>query len=96
MFINTVTHRTVDVTLLPIQPWARRLERKRPAGRVSPQGGQEYLYEPSPQAVLDILLPRYVDVAVYRALLEAKTSEFASRMTAMRNASDNAQELIER
>ncbi|MFS8609672.1 MAG: F0F1 ATP synthase subunit gamma, partial [Gammaproteobacteria bacterium] len=44
--------------------------------------------------VLDILLPRYVDIAIYRALLEAKTSEFASRMTAMRNASDNAQELI--
>lgn len=94
-FINTVTHRTVDVPLLPIQSLDQMAEEGM-GGRPGGQEGavREYLYEPSPQAVLDILLPRYVDVAVYRALLEAKTSEFASRMTAMRNASDNAQELI--
>ncbi|HEY8531512.1 MAG TPA: ATP synthase F1 subunit gamma [Limnochorda sp.] len=93
-FINTVTHRTVDVPLLPIQSLEQMAEERvgRPGDREATV--QEYLYEPSPQAVLDILLPRYVDIAIYRALLEAKTSEFASRMTAMRNASDNAQELI--
>lgn len=94
-FINTVTHRTVDVTLLPIQTLGQAAGEEEAGGAGEPPGAvEEYLYEPSPQSVLDILLPRYVDVAVYRALLEAKTSEFASRMTAMRNASDNAQELI--
>ncbi|MEW6045875.1 MAG: ATP synthase F1 subunit gamma [Bacillota bacterium] len=54
-----------------------------------------YIYEPSLDAVIGVLLERYIDVEVYRALLEAKASEHGARMTAMRNASDNAQEMIE-
>lgn len=54
-----------------------------------------YIYEPSPEAVIGVLLERYVDVEVFRALLEAKASEHGARMTAMRNASDNAEEMIE-
>lgn len=54
-----------------------------------------YIYEPSIHAVLEVLLARYVAVEVYRALLEAKASEHGARMTAMRSASDNVQDLIE-
>ncbi|HEY8418541.1 MAG TPA: ATP synthase F1 subunit gamma [Limnochordales bacterium] len=54
----------------------------------------EYIYEPSPADVLGLLLPRHVDMQVYRALLEAKASEHAARMRAMRAATDNATEMI--
>jgi len=54
----------------------------------------EYIYEPSPAEVLGLLLPRHVDMQVYRALLEAKASEHAARMRAMRAATDNAAEMI--
>ena len=53
-----------------------------------------YIYFPSPSAVVGVLVARYVEVEVYRALLEAKAAEHGARMAAMRNASDNAEELI--
>ncbi|MDN5347034.1 MAG: F-type H+-transporting ATPase subunit gamma [Clostridia bacterium] len=64
-----------------------------PAGKEAEAPG-EYLYEPSPATVLGALLPRYVEVQVYRALLEAKASEHGARMTAMDNATENAAEMI--
>ena len=54
----------------------------------------EHLYEPSMQGVLDAILPRHVTVQTYKALLEAEASEFGARMTAMDNASRNAEEMI--
>lgn len=54
----------------------------------------DFVYEPEPRAVLDALLPRYVESQVYQAVLENLASEQAARMAAMRNASDNATELI--
>jgi F-type H+-transporting ATPase subunit gamma len=57
--------------------------------------GVEYIYEPKPSVVLGELLPRYVEMKVYHAILELVASEQSARMVAMRNASDNAQELIE-
>lgn len=54
----------------------------------------EYVYEPSKERVLDILVPRYAETLIFRALLEAKACEHGARMVAMRNASDNAQEMI--
>lgn len=56
--------------------------------------GPEYIYEPSAAEVLNMLLPRHVDMQVYRTLLEAKASEHASRMRAMRSATDNAGDMI--
>jgi F-type H+-transporting ATPase subunit gamma len=55
----------------------------------------DFIYEPEPRAVLDALLPRYVEAQVYQAVLENLASEQAARMAAMRNASDNATELID-
>jgi F-type H+-transporting ATPase subunit gamma len=54
-----------------------------------------YIYEPSAQAVLDALLPRYVEARVFTAMLEATASEHAARRRAMKAATDNASELIE-
>ncbi|HLS89144.1 MAG TPA: ATP synthase F1 subunit gamma [Sphingobacteriaceae bacterium] len=53
-----------------------------------------YIYEPDRQRVFDDLLPKSVEIRVYRMLLEAKASEYAFRMRAMKNATDNAEELI--
>lgn len=54
----------------------------------------EYLYEPGPDALLDAILPRFIELQVYQALLEARASEESARMVAMRNATENAKELI--
>ncbi len=53
-----------------------------------------YNYEPSPKAIINHLLPLYVENTLYGFILEAKASEHASRMTAMKSATDNAEELI--
>jgi F-type H+-transporting ATPase subunit gamma len=60
-----------------------------------PEPIPQYLYEPSPEQLLDALLPRYVEARVFTALLEASASEHASRRRAMKAATDNASELIE-
>jgi F-type H+-transporting ATPase subunit gamma len=52
-------------------------------------------YEPDPEAILARLVPDYVEISLYRALLESSASELGARMTAMRNASENAAEVIE-
>ena len=54
-----------------------------------------YIYEPDGRAVLEQLLPRYVDMQVYQAMLEANASEQSARMVAMRNATDNAFEMVD-
>ncbi|MBI2638298.1 ATP synthase F1 subunit gamma [Candidatus Peregrinibacteria bacterium] len=56
---------------------------------------REYLFEPSPDRVLEMLLPRLTEMQVYQAILEAAASEHSARMFAMRNASDNASEFID-
>src|SRR5438093_10337558 len=58
------------------------------------KGTTEFLFEPSPEAVLGELLPHYINFQVYQILLEAKASEHSARMVAMKNATDNAQQLI--
>jgi len=52
-------------------------------------------YEPDPEEILKRLVPDYVEISIYRALLESTASEHGARMTAMRNASENAGELIQ-
>lgn len=83
-FVNAITQRQTITRLLPLSaPEAK------PEGVVS-----EYIFEPTPEAVLDALLPRYVSTLVYRALLEARASEEGARMTAMEAATKNADEMI--
>ena len=85
-FINTVQQVPVTVPILPVEP---------PASEDGADGGEaQYIFEPSPQEVLADLLPRYVDLLVYQAVLEAAASEQSARMVAMRNATDAANEMI--
>jgi F-type H+-transporting ATPase subunit gamma len=86
-FISTLSQRPEVRTILPV---------------VQPQMGEEqrisndeYLFEPSPEAVLHQLLPHYVAIDLYRAVLENNASEESARMVAMRSATDNANELID-
>ena len=83
-FITTLTQRPVIEQLLPVEP----VKRER-------QEDIEYIYEPSSQFVLGELLPRFVETQVYHALLDSIASEQSARMVAMRNASENANELIQ-
>ena len=55
----------------------------------------DFIFEPSPEAVLADLLPSYVEITIYRAILEGMASEHGARMTAMRAASDAADEMID-
>ncbi len=81
-FVNTLTQRPVVKQLLPIE---------RPA-----EGGQyaDYIFEPSPREVLEQLLPRYAEIQLYQAFLESIASEHSARMVSMKNASENAKELV--
>jgi F-type H+-transporting ATPase subunit gamma len=83
-FVSTAVQMPVLERLLPVE-----LEKG------DQQQGVGYIYEPSSEGVLTELLPRFVEMQVYHALLEAIASEQSARMVAMRNATDNATELIE-
>lgn len=83
-FVNTVTQRPTVMKLLPIE-----------APEDASTHGVDYIYEPSREAVLAELLPRYIERQVYGAILEAGASEQSARMVAMRNATDNATELMQ-
>ncbi len=84
-FVNTLVQRPVLFQLLPV----RLPDEARDRAPV------DYIYEPSARRVLDNLLPRYVEMELYRAVLELTASEQSARMVAMRNATENASELIE-
>jgi F-type H+-transporting ATPase subunit gamma len=64
-------------------------------GAVDTADSESYIYEPSPEAVLERLLPRYLTALVFQGLLEAKASEYSAQRTAMKSATDNASEMIE-
>ncbi len=82
-FINTLSQRPEMQQLLPVQA----------PEQASSMAG-DVIFEPSAGAVLNALLPRYVDQQVYRAILESIASEQSARMVAMRNATDNARDLV--
>lgn len=79
--------------LLPIVP-ERELNKKTQDDDVEAQE-PDLLFEPSPNSILEALLPRLLDTQVYQALLESVASEHAARMMAMRNATDNASDMLQ-
>lgn len=83
-FVSTVQQRPTTIQILPVEPPAS------PAARRE----VEYIFEPSPLEVLAQLLPRYVEMQVYQAVLESAASEQSARMVAMRNATDAANEML--
>ena len=84
-FKNTMEQVPVVTRLLPVEPAELQSAAEPP----------DYLYEPSAEGVLAALLPRYVEMQVYHALLEAKASEQSARMVAMRKATEAADDMIE-
>ena len=90
-FVNTLTQEPITLQLLPVSP----LPSKEKAGeKAVDKGAMDAVFEPSPQAVLDSILPYYVHFGVYRATVEARAAEHSARMVAMKNATDNAKGLI--
>jgi F-type H+-transporting ATPase subunit gamma len=93
-----------DTVLLTYAKWISTLRQQPTVQRLVPlelpkreEGGPpnaDYIYEPDPEAVLDVLLPRYVETQIYQALLENKASEYSAKMIAMQNATEAAGELI--
>src|SRR5579884_1790060 len=97
-YVSPVTQVVRRETLLPLQQ-ATLLEEESDEDDESDQRESEHRalveYEPDPEEILKRLVPDYVEISIYRALLESTASEHGARMTAMRNASDNASELIQ-
>lgn len=95
-FINTISQKPVLQTLLPIS--AFDLPKKHGEAKegepedVDPMLG--YVFEPNALAVLDIMLPYYVEYQVYQMILDARASEHSARMVAMKNATENANQFI--
>jgi len=102
--INLYTEKKVDAVdflyneFKSIMTQRVRVERYLPIKPVQPTPGEaliDYIYEQPPAEILSALLPRYVEIEVYRALLESQAAELAARMTAMDAATNNASELID-
>jgi F-type H+-transporting ATPase subunit gamma len=97
-YISAVNQEVRHETLLPLQQ-ADVLGEEDEEG----EGGEEesqhsrslWIYEPDPEEILARLVPDYVEISIYRALLESTASEHGARMSAMRSASDNAAEIID-
>jgi len=86
-FTSPIEQTLMDDVILPVPKEAVTDDDGRPP--------VSYIYEPAPEDILNGLLPAYVEIAVYRALLESSASEQGARMSAMRNASDSAEEMID-
>jgi len=83
-FISTMVQKPVVQQVLPVEPAA-----------IPRAQNVDYIYEPGPDMVLGGLLPRFVEMQIYHAILESIASEQSARMVAMRNATDNANELVD-
>jgi F-type H+-transporting ATPase subunit gamma len=102
-FISAMSQEVSHETLLPLQQAEVLGDEAEEEEEEEEQRDEEgpdhsrslWIYEPDPEEILKRLVPDYVEISIYRALLESTASEHGARMTAMRNASENAGELIE-
>jgi F-type H+-transporting ATPase subunit gamma len=101
-YISAVNQEVRHETLLPLQQADVIDENKDDDGAENGENGDEHIhdralwiYEPDAEEILARLVPDYVEISIYRAMLESTASEHGARMSAMRNASDNAAELID-
>jgi F-type H+-transporting ATPase subunit gamma len=103
-YVSPMTQTVSHETLLPLQQadiLGEDEEGEDSAEGRNADGGESqharalWIYEPEPEEILARLVPDYVEISIYRALLESTASEHGARMTAMRNASENASELID-
>jgi F-type H+-transporting ATPase subunit gamma len=94
-FINTINQKPVVRTLLPISSF--ELPQGAAEGEAAQDGSDPmigYMFEPTPEGVLDVMLPYYLHYQVFQMILDARASEHSARMVAMKNATDNAKQFI--
>jgi F-type H+-transporting ATPase subunit gamma len=91
-YISALTQRVTEQDVLPISPDILETDEEE---RAADTLRGDFIFEPEPEEIMERLLPVYVETQIYRALLESTASEQGARMTAMRNASKNAGELID-
>ncbi len=89
-FLSAISQRVTDQQLLPVTPPDKS------ASAIGAAAAVDYIFEPEPAVLLGRLLPRYVDVQVYRAMMESLASEHGARMTSMSTATENAGDMIQR
>lgn len=89
-FVNTITQEVTSFQILPVEANGKD-ESQEPQKTLN----DLYAYEPDPQSIINHLVPMYVENTLYGIILDAKATEHASRMTAMKSATDNALELID-
>jgi F-type H+-transporting ATPase subunit gamma len=99
-YVSPLTQEVRVNTLLPLQQMAVLVAEAEAEGEgeeAEDEDRQEasWLYEPDPEEILQRLIPDYVEITIFRALLESTASEHGARMTAMRNAQENASEMID-
>jgi len=93
-FVNTLTQQPMDLEFLPVgEIKGLKIPGAEPEAELAAR--KESKFEPSPEAVLGYLLSHYLNFCVYEALLNAKASEQSARMVSMKNATDNAEKLID-
>jgi F-type H+-transporting ATPase subunit gamma len=91
-FLSVAAQRPEVEVLLPVQPDVS--ESDEAAGQEVATAAGDYIYEPSPTEIMDVLLPLYMNVMIYHAMLETGASEHAARMTAMDNATRACKDMI--
>ena len=93
-FVNTLTQEPICFEFLPVGPIKGLKLPGIPSEEELAANTNEYLFEPNPEAFLGYLLSHYLNIYIYQILLDAKASEQSARMVAMKNATDNANTLI--
>lgn len=93
-FISTLIQKVSVNQLLPIEIAPEILAKPEEVIERDVAAHYDYVFEPSPKEILQWLLPYYIEIEIYQTLLEAKASEHSARMVAMKNASDNAKEIM--
>jgi ATP synthase, F1 gamma subunit len=88
-FVNTLVQQATTAILIPVSP-----EELRGAEEEPTVSSGEFLFEPSEQEVLTAILPHYVSFQIFQMILDARASEHSARMVAMKNATDNAKQLV--
>jgi len=92
-FKSAVTQQVVVERLLPVSPLSAAEERETIPPVV---GGTEFIFEPTREALLEVLAPMYINISILRALYESMASEFGAKLTAMDAATKNAKEMVDR
>lgn len=95
-FVSTLIQRPELMPLLPLRE-IRGVSSEPEGAELGTEllkGATEFLFEPGPERVLGALLPHYINYRIYQVLLEAKASEHSARMVAMKNATENANQLV--